>query len=133
MIGKRIKTIRTERKITQDEFAKKIGLTKNYISLVETGERTPSDRTISDICRVFGVNELWLRTGVGDPKRPVSKQEQLAEIFADVLNNSPGEKSRFIRAAALLPDEAYPVLVDAIMKFAQELSGDLEEEKQTAE
>ena len=47
--------------VNHKNFAKKINLTKNYISLIETGNRVPSDRTISDICREFHVNEEWLR------------------------------------------------------------------------
>lgn len=62
----RILQIRKEQKLTQDAFAEKLKLSKNYVWQMEKGERTPSDRTISDICREFNVNEQWLRTGQGD-------------------------------------------------------------------
>lgn len=61
----RIKLIRERSGLNQDDFAARIKLTKNYVSLLETGKRVPSDRTISDICREFMVNESWFRTGLG--------------------------------------------------------------------
>lgn len=42
VFGKRVKELRTEMKLTQDQFAKKTGLHKNYIGMIERGERNPS-------------------------------------------------------------------------------------------
>lgn len=72
-MNNRIKELRTEhlkqktgKKYTQQEFADILGLSQNYIWQIEKGERTPSERTLSDICEKFGVDPTWLRTGVGD-------------------------------------------------------------------
>lgn len=65
-IGDRVLQIRKENKLTQDDFAKKIKLSKNFVWMLEKGERVPSDRTISDICREFSISEEWLKTGNGD-------------------------------------------------------------------
>jgi transcriptional regulator with XRE-family HTH domain len=51
-------------KLTQQAFADQLGLSQNYVWQIEKGERVPSDRTISDICRIFNVNPEWLRNGV---------------------------------------------------------------------
>ncbi len=70
-MNKRILEIRKDAGKTQDVFAEKLGLTKNFISLIETGKREPSDRTIKDICREFNINEDWLRTGKGEMKKDI--------------------------------------------------------------
>ena len=59
----RIKMIRQYENLTQSQFADKIGLSRNYVAMIEIGQRDPSDRTISDICRIFNVNPEWLRNG----------------------------------------------------------------------
>ena len=51
----RIQQIRKTAKMTQDEFAEKIGVSKNYVWMIEKGERVPSDRTVKDICREFKI------------------------------------------------------------------------------
>ncbi len=66
MIGERIRVIREQSGLTQDEFAKKIKLARNTITLIESGRRNPSERTLSDICQRFNVNKDWLLTGNGE-------------------------------------------------------------------
>lgn len=85
----RVREIRTREGLSQTEFAERIGLSKNFISLVETGGRIPSDRTISDICREFGVNEIWLRTGAGDAYAPPSRAEELGRLVKSLMADRP--------------------------------------------
>ena len=54
---KRIIKIREDNGLNQEKFAEKIGLSRNFINQVENGKKNISDRTISDICRLFNVNE----------------------------------------------------------------------------
>jgi transcriptional regulator with XRE-family HTH domain len=49
--GKRVKELRTQSKLTQEQFAKKTGLHKNYIGMIERGERNPSLINIHIIAR----------------------------------------------------------------------------------
>lgn len=81
----RIKFVRQRSKLTQTEFAEKIGLSRNFIAKVEMGNREPSDRTIKDICRVFGCNEVWLRTGVGEAFAPKTRRESIDEYIGQLV------------------------------------------------
>lgn len=91
----RISDIRKCSGLSQQEFADKIGLTKNYVSLLETGGRIPSDRTISDICREFNVNEQWLRTGQGNMFLPKTRAQEIGEIVRNAATRDPEESVKF--------------------------------------
>ena len=65
-MNERIRAVRADAGISQEKFASSLKLSRQYVALLETGERVPSDRTIADICRVYSVREEWLRTGSGD-------------------------------------------------------------------
>jgi len=62
----RIKEAREALELSQNDFAERLGLQRNSISLIENGKRNASSRTLNDICREFGINESWLRTGDGE-------------------------------------------------------------------
>lgn len=117
----RITEVRKQSGLSQDAFGKKLNLSKNYIWMIENGERIPSDRTIADICREFGVNRVWLETGVGTPYQPKDKQAELKAVFADVLSGRQSEKNAFIEAVAQLPDEVFPALVESWIAAAEEM------------
>ena len=72
-IGDRMKKLRKALDLTQTAFAARIGSVQNTVTGYESGRRNPSAPVISLICREFGVNEEWLRTGNGEmfiPSRP---------------------------------------------------------------
>ena len=123
MVNTKIIELRKNLNLTQDEFAKKIGLSRNFIWMIEKGDRIPSDRTISDICRTFGVDEIWLRDGIGEPFREKSDEEHIAEVLGGVLAGSEQSKARLIRAVANLPDE----LTDAAIQTVQQIAESLQE------
>lgn len=124
----RITEVRKAAGLSQAEMADRLGLSRNFISLMENGNRVPSDRTVSDICREFGVNRIWLETGVGDPFQPKDKREELKAVFADVLSGRPSEKNAFIEAMAQLPDDVFPVLVKSWIAAAEEMKRQLNEQ-----
>lgn len=71
----RIRKIRRDLDLTQQEFADRIGIKRNTIANYETGRNEPIDSVVSLICREFGVNEEWLRDGTGEMFEPDSGDE----------------------------------------------------------
>ena len=68
----------------KSDFARKINVTPAYISkLSKQLDKLPSERTISDICRVFKVSYDWIMTGNGEmfETLPQGIIEDLAEKF----------------------------------------------------
>lgn len=117
----RIKYIRTERGMTQTEIAEKLGLSQNYIWMIEKGERSPSDRTINDICREFGVNETWLRTGEGEPfKEPPREEEISAFIGRALADEAPQFQKQLLHVLSRLSGEQWELLADIAEKLYEE-------------
>lgn len=65
-IGERIKILRKEKCLSMEDFGAIIGMGKSAVSRIENGVNGTTDQTIRSICREFGVNEQWLRTGEGE-------------------------------------------------------------------
>lgn len=55
-IGDRIKKLRTARKMTQNELAERINVTKSTISAYENGTRLPSYDVLIKLARIFKVS-----------------------------------------------------------------------------
>ena len=54
--GARIKKLRQDRQLTQNDLANKSGLHKNYIGMIERGERNPSLLNIGLISRAMDIS-----------------------------------------------------------------------------
>ena len=65
-INIRLKKLRKEFCLTQQEFADRIDISRGNIASYEVGKNAPSNAVISLICREFNVNKNWLQTGNGD-------------------------------------------------------------------
>ena len=85
----RLKAIRKEVNLTQTAFGARIGLSQNFVWMLETGQREPSDRTIKAICREFGINETWLRTGEGSMTASKSRQQEMGELVKSLMSDRP--------------------------------------------
>lgn len=80
-MNKRIKILRKELGLTQSQLAESLHITKSAIANIETGARNITDRTISDICREFNVNEEWLRNGTEPMFKELDDIDELAAEF----------------------------------------------------
>lgn len=124
-IGSRIAQVISAVGMTQTKFARELALQQSYVSQLCAGIRQPSDRTIKDICRVFGVSESWLRTGDGDMFAPLNRDVQLAEFFGDVLSGeTPDFRRRFLSALSKLGTDEWALLEKIIVTMAEEIKKD---------
>lgn len=120
-INSRISLVVQHSKLTKTAFAKRINVSQAMVSMLCSGTTLPSDRTISDICRVFRIREEWLRTGEGDMEIADTQRDKLSGFFADVLATAPDERSAFVAALADLPDEFWPLVAELARKYADNL------------
>ena len=112
IIGERVKQLRKEfLQLTQQEFSDRLNLSRSNLGNIETGRVEITDRTISDICREFGVNEIWLRTGEGEMFQQLSRDEEIAAFVGRVLSPKGLDiQRRFIAALSQLDEEDWLVL-----------------------
>lgn len=83
-MNERIKQLRKELGLSQEDFGKQLGVTRGAIVNAELGRASIKPLFISLICTVFNVNEDWLRTGEGDMFEPVSKDDEFHQLLTDI-------------------------------------------------
>lgn len=121
-LGERVRKIRRQKDLTQQDFGKRIGIKSNSVSLIESGGRNASDQVILAICREFGISEEWLRTGTGEmfepeatnaldalvKERGISRAEQI--LIEKFLNLKPENRQAvmdyLLDVAAAISDSA---------------------------
>lgn len=107
----RIKEVRKTLGLTLEEFGNKIGVTKTTISRIENGVNSVTNQMLISICREFGVNEEWLRTGEGEMFVPLTRSEAIAEFAGSLMKEEDASfKKRLIEALAKLNEQEWEVL-----------------------
>ena len=107
----RIRLIRHNAGLTQEQFGKKIGVTRNAIATYETNVRIPIDVVVHSICQEFDVNETWLRTGEGPIYREIHPDAALSKWFGTLLREDPSSfKKQFMSTLAELNDKEWKSL-----------------------
>lgn len=105
----RIKAVRKALGLTQQKFAEQAGMSRDAYAKYETGENKPSIATVSLICRTFNVDEVWLRTGVGEMFRPRSREEEIAAYVGNLLSGRVDNEFQkdLVYALTRMPVEAW--------------------------
>lgn len=124
-IGERIRHLRkNELKMTQDDFASKIDISRSNIGNIEIGRIAVTERIISSICREFSVNEEWLRNGTGEPFIKVTPYEKTYNRFGYIMeNSSPSKKAALSVLLELLysvPDDQWDMIMEQYNEIKKE-------------
>jgi transcriptional regulator with XRE-family HTH domain len=114
--SERIKELRNKLGLKQEDLAVSLELTKNYISLVETGKRKLSPQSVELLCTRYGVNREWLENGKGEMF--LTKGEEISAMIGSIQNESDDNfKKRLITALLKLDDDGWKkleILIDMI-------------------
>lgn len=100
-MNERLKLLRRELNITQQEFADRIGIKRSTMATYESGRNEPIDAVISLICREFDVNEDWLKTGDGEMFEELTDQEKTMKYIAKLVKDKDSVVANAITAVAI--------------------------------
>lgn len=84
--GDRLKMVRKELGLTQQEMADRMRIKRSCLANYETDRNFPIDAVIGLICQEFGTNEEWLRTGDGGKKNMFVKHNTTGRYLANLKN-----------------------------------------------
>ena len=117
-VHERIKRVRKAKGLTLEDFGKKIGISKSSVSMLERGVNNPSDQTVLSICREWGVNEHWLRTGEGEMFLQKSKEQALGEFLGKIIRDEDDSlRKRLISALSRLDESDWAALAEMLRKM----------------
>lgn len=69
-IRERLYAVRKSKKLNQEEFGKRIGVTRSAVCNYENGTRPIGEQVILAVCREFRVSEMWMRYEEGKMDEP---------------------------------------------------------------
>lgn len=120
-ISERIQLCINKRGITKTAFAEKLNLSQPYVSQLCSGMKSPSDRTILDICREFNVSEQWLRTGEGEMYIPRDDGDEISAFIGDILTGEPDFRRRFISVLSRMTPDEWRILEKKVVELSEEV------------
>jgi len=99
-IGKKLKEIRTGRKITQEELADMAGISPSFLGMIERGERILSIMTLFRLCKALDVtSDALLESGFVHERKvrysaDAAEEDPVIARIANVLKNRPDKDKK---------------------------------------
>ena len=118
-IGERIRYLRHERKLTQEELAEQLNVTRQAVSNWENGSGMPDILQIVPLAHVFGVSTDVLFGTVDENNDEVERViKKVEEIEAQLSHNDDEEKDSPYKQWGILEDalKIYPTSTKLLQK-----------------
>ena len=124
-LGRRLRHLRKERKLTLVQVAESSGVAASQLSLLENGKREAKLSTLQKIARVYGAS-------LDDLTAPVPSRRAQLEIELDRYMNSPLAQAKGLRPVRISPRMPMDVL-SSLVALHSELAHDAAERIATPE
>lgn len=123
-MNERIKELRKALCLTQDDFAKRLGITGGGVSKLENGTRNITEQMVLSICREFNVSHAWLVDGVGDMF--LDDDMATTAVFDRIMAGENETAKAVFKAFAKLDNSEWETLYKVITEVSKNLSGQKE-------
>ncbi len=80
MKTKTLKELRESRDMTQEEAANEFEITKEYLSMLERGERNPSDKLKERMAVFYNVSIYYIFLACNETKRLIKNKKQTKSL-----------------------------------------------------
>jgi transcriptional regulator with XRE-family HTH domain len=115
-IGERVKSVRKSLNFTQDEFCKRIGISRDALNNIEHARlKTLPENTVRLICATFNIDYFWLTTGEGEMFH--QSDNPVADRIDDLLEGENETAKALFRAFAYFSDDDWKL----VQKFMDRL------------
>lgn len=101
-LGQRVRRIRRQRHLTQDELVERAGLNQGYLSAIERDRRHPSERTVDALAIALDVPPAVLIGGSVDHDAPQPLETGELPLFGSIPAGKPSQSQEQL--------EMFPVL-----------------------
>ena len=116
----RIKELRKSLKLSQTDFGKHLGVSRDVINNIENKRVAPTEPIIKLLISEFNVNRTWLETGEGNMFNDLSRDAEIAEYIGSVLADEEDSfQKRLISALSKMTVEEWEVLEKLVTRLAQ--------------
>ncbi len=117
-MNERIKKLRKDLKLTQQEFADALNIKRGAVANYEIGRNAPIDAVVSLICKTFNVNEEWLRSGAGDMFLELPEEDEEAAYVSELLEDSDNDLYKLIKEIMHTYHDLTPKSKEVIRDFS---------------
>lgn len=94
--NERIRELREQLKISQTEFANRLGSGRGIIKNIEEGRTVPKPQWLDLVAQVFDVNRVWLETGDGEMFIQKTRDDKIAAFVGEALADNDDDFKRAV-------------------------------------
>lgn len=120
-ISDRMQMIRKDKKLSQEEFGNRVGVTRGVIYNIEKELVTPKELFLKQICKEYRINYLWLTEGKGEMYD--NSEENLLDELTVEYNLDDLEK-KIVQAFLKLEHDKRKVFTDFLRDIFENKNGD---------
>ena len=125
-LAERLKTLRKEKNITQEEFADVMKVSSRAVRFYEAGKREPTFSSLTAIADYFGVSTDYLLVRSDDPRSEEfsaesrARQTSLKEKETELIKNLPASLLPAYQAAKEKNPENLEQIIDTFTRMAKD-------------
>jgi transcriptional regulator with XRE-family HTH domain len=103
-IGERLRELRLDQGMSQQAFAKEIGMSRTGYDKFEIGAVQPRDIYLNALSDRFAVSVEWLKSGEGSmyaSRKYTATEDRIARLVAEFKRTGEADQERFLDFAEL--------------------------------